>query len=333
MSPRRPTRRSVPVRRNPRGSRKEPDLSVRIGNLRLRNPVMVASGCFGYGEEIAAFYPLDRLGAVMTKGTTLEVRPGNPPVRMAETPAGMLNSIGLQNVGVERLVSEKIPFLRKAGVPAVVNINGRTVEEYARLAARLDGVPGVGALEINISCPNVKEGGIEFGSTPEGAARVVAAVRRATKHTLLAKLSPNVTDPVPVARACLEAGAEGLSAINTVVGLAVDAETRRPVLASGTGGLSGPAVKPIGLRVVHQVYRALKAPIVGMGGIMTGEDAVEYLLCGACAVAVGTANYLDPFAAVKVLEGIREYCVRHGVKRVTELVGALRTEAAAEECK
>jgi dihydroorotate dehydrogenase (NAD+) catalytic subunit len=299
-------------------------MAVEVGRLKMTNPVMVASGCFGYGEEISRFYPLSRLGAVMVKGTTLEPRPGNPPPRMAETPAGMLNAIGLQNVGVEAFLRDKLPLLVRAGVPCVVNINGRTVEEYVELARRLDGVPGVGALEVNISCPNVKEGGIEFGSTPEGASRVVSAVRKATTHTLITKLSPNVADVGVLARACVESGSDALSAINTLVGMAVDARTRRPILRNVTGGLSGPAVKPVGLRVVYQAARAVKVPIVGMGGIMTGEDAAEYLLAGATAVAVGTANYLDPHAALRVVEGLEDHLRGQKVKDVRELIGALK---------
>jgi dihydroorotate dehydrogenase (NAD+) catalytic subunit len=299
------------------------DTTVVIGKLRMVNPVMVASGCFGYGEEISKFYPLKSLGAIMVKGTTLEPRQGNLLPRMAETPSGMLNSIGLQNVGVDAFLKEKMPFLRKAGVPVVVNINGRTIEEYAELAARLDGQPGIGALEINISCPNVKEGGIEFGSNPEVAARVVSAVRKATRHTLITKLSPNVTSVKVIARACVEAGSDALSAINTVVGMAIDARTRRPMLRQVTGGLSGPAVKPIGLRVVYQVRQEVKVPIIGMGGIVTGEDAAEYMLAGATAVAVGTANYLEPLAALKVVEGLKQYMVEQKVGKVSSLIGAL----------
>lgn len=309
--------------RKPRQKAPTPRLVVTIGRLKMANPVMVASGCFGYGEEIARFYPLSRLGAVVVKGTTLEPRPGNPPPRMAETPAGMLNAIGLQNVGVEVFLKEKLPFLVKTRVPCVVNINGRTVDEYAELARRLDGVAGVGALEVNISCPNVKEGGIEFGSSPEGAARVVAAVRKATSHTLITKLSPNAADVRVVARACVEAGTDALSAINTLVGMAIDAKTRRPILRNVTGGLSGPAVKPVGLRVVYQLAQALKVPIVGMGGIVTGEDAAEYLLAGATAVAVGTANYLEPRAALKVVEGLEAFLREQGVSDVRKWVGAL----------
>jgi len=304
---------------------KKCDMSVVIGRLKMANPVMVASGCFGYGEEVNRFYPVNRLGAIMVKGTTLEPRPGNPPPRMAETPSGMLNAIGLQNVGVDAFLKVKLPFLRRVGVPCVVNINGRTVDEYAELARRLDGVPGIGALEVNISCPNVKEGGIEFGSSPEGATRVVEAVRKATRHTLITKLSPNSADVRVVARACVNAGSDALSAINTLVGIAVDAKTRRPVLRNVTGGLSGPAVKPVGLRVVWQVSQALKVPVVGMGGIVTGEDAAEYLIAGASAVAVGTANYLEPTAALKVVEGLEEFCREEGLGRVGDLVGTLKT--------
>lgn len=298
-------------------------MGVTIGKLKMVNPVMVASGCFGYGEEISKFYPLKRLGAIMVKGTTLEPRQGNLLPRMAETPSGMLNSIGLQNVGVEAFLKEKMPFLRKAGVPVVVNINGRTIEEYAELAARLDGQPGIGALEVNISCPNVKEGGIEFGSNPEMAARVVTAVRKATTHTLITKLSPNVTSVKVIARACVEAGSDALSAINTLVGMAIDAKTRKPLLRQVTGGLSGPAVKPIGLRVVYQIRQEVKVPIVGMGGIVTGEDAAEYMLAGASAVAVGTANYLEPRAALNVVEGLEKYMVEQKIRNVSSLVGGL----------
>jgi len=235
----------------------------------------------------------------------------------------MLNAIGLQNVGVDRFLSEKLPFLRKAGVPAVVNINGRSIDEYAELARRLDGHEGIGALEVNISCPNVKEGGIEFGSNPEMAARVVAAVRKSTSHTLITKLSPNNANVRIIARACVEAGSDALSAINTLVGMAIDVKTRRPVLKNVTGGLSGPAIKPVGLRVVYQIRQEVKVPIVGMGGIVTGEDAVEYLLAGATAVAVGTANYLEPFAALRVAEGIARYVRENGYSDVSQLTGAL----------
>ncbi len=307
----------------PKPKAKTPEMGVTIGKLKMANPVMVASGCFGYGEEISKFYPLKNLGAIMVKGTTLEPRQGNRLPRMAETPSGMLNSIGLQNVGVDAFLSEKLPFLRKAGVPVVVNINGRTIEEYAELAARLDGQPGIGALEVNISCPNVKEGGIEFGSNPEMAAKVVSAVRKATSHTLITKLSPNVTNVKIIARACVEAGSEALSAINTVVGMAIDAKTRKPMLRQVTGGLSGPAVKPIGLRVVYQVRQEVKVPIVGMGGIVTGEDAVEYLLAGATAVAVGTANYLEPLAALKVVQGLAQYMAENKVLKVQDLIGGM----------
>jgi dihydroorotate dehydrogenase (NAD+) catalytic subunit len=305
-----------------------PKMTVTLGRLVMKNPVMVASGCFGYGEEVSRFYPLDKLGAIVVKGTTLEPRPGNPPPRMAETASGMLNAIGLQNVGVDAFLKDKLPFIRKTGVPCVVNINGRKMEEYVELAKRLDGVPGVAALEVNISCPNVKEGGIEFGSTPEGANRIVSAIRKATRHTLITKLSPNVTDVRVIARACVDAGTDALSAINTVVGMAVDAKTRKPILRNVTGGLSGPAVKPIGLRVVYQVARAVKVPIVGMGGIVTGEDAAEYLLAGATAVSVGTANYLEPRAALHVVEQLEGFLKRQKVADVRELIGGLQVPPA-----
>jgi len=307
---------------------KAPQMSVTLGRLKMLNPVMVSSGCFGYGEEIDRFYPIQRLGAIVVKGTTLEPRPGNPPPRMAETHGGMLNAIGLQNVGLEAFLKDKLPFIRKTGVPCIVNINGRKMEEYVELAKRLDGVPGISALEINISCPNVKEGGIEFGSTPEGAGRVVSAVRKATKLTLITKLSPNVTDVRVIARACEDAGTDALSAINTVVGMAVDARSRRPVLHNVTGGLSGPAVKPVGLRVVYQVSKVVKVPIVGMGGIVTGEDAAEYLVAGATAVSVGTANYLEPKAALHVVEQLEAFLKSQKVSDVKELIGSLRVSPA-----
>jgi dihydroorotate dehydrogenase (NAD+) catalytic subunit len=305
-----------------------PRMAVVLGRLKMANPVMVSSGCFGYGEEISRFYPLNRLGAIVVKGTTLEPRSGNPPPRMAETPGGMLNAIGLQNVGVDVFLREKLPFIRKTGVPCIVNINGRKMEEYVELARRLEGVPGIGALEINISCPNVKEGGIEFGSTPEGAERVVSAVRKATRLTLITKLSPNVTDVKVIARACEAAGTDALSAINTVVGMAINARTRKPVIRNVTGGLSGPAVKPIGLRVVYQVAQAVKVPIVGMGGIVTGEDAAEYLLAGATAVSVGTANYLEPKAALHVVEQLESFLREQKVLNVRDLIGGLQVSKA-----
>jgi dihydroorotate dehydrogenase (NAD+) catalytic subunit len=247
---------------------------------------------------------------------------------MAETPGGMLNAIGLQNVGVDVFLRDKLPFIRQTGVPCIVNINGRKMEEYVELARRLDGVPGIAALEINISCPNVKEGGIEFGSTPEGAERVVSAVRKATRLTLITKLSPNVTDVRVIARACEAAGTDALSAINTVVGMAINARARKPVIRNITGGLSGPAVKPIGLRVVYQVAQAVKVPIVGMGGIVTGEDAVEYLLAGATAVSVGTANYLEPRAALHVVEQLEAFLKEQKVSYVQDLIGGLRVSNA-----
>jgi dihydroorotate dehydrogenase (NAD+) catalytic subunit len=311
-------------RPNPRPKTPAPKMAVTIGRLKMVNPVMVSSGCFGYGEEISRFYPLNRLGAIVVKGTTLEPRVGNPPPRMAETPGGMLNAIGLQNVGVDAFLRDKLPFIRKSGVPCIVNINGRKMEEYVELAKRLDGVPGIAALEINISCPNVKEGGIEFGSTPEGATRIVTAIRKATKHTLITKLSPNVTDVRVIARACVDAGTDALSAINTVVGMAINAKTRKPIIRNVTGGLSGPAVKPIGLRVVYQVAKAVKVPIVGMGGIVTGEDAAEYLLAGATAVSVGTANYLEPKAALHVVEQLEGFLREQRVSDVKELIGGLK---------
>jgi dihydroorotate dehydrogenase (NAD+) catalytic subunit len=285
---------------------------------------MVASGTFGYGQELADLVPLEALGALVVKGTTLHPRPGNPPPRIVETPSGMLNAIGLQNGGVHDLIEHKLPFLRSRGVPVIVNICGSTVEEFEALAETLDGVEGVAGLEVNISCPNVKEGGMEFCAHPALAGKVVAAVRARTRLPLLAKLSPNVTDIRSLARSVVEAGADAVSLVNTFVGMAIDVHTRRPKLATITGGLSGPAIRPIAVRMVWEVAQAVEVPIVGMGGIMTGEDAAEFLLAGATAVAVGTANLVNPRAALEVLEGLRRYLRDQGCRDVHEIIGGLR---------
>ncbi|GAC1362691.1 MAG: dihydroorotate dehydrogenase [Acidobacteriaceae bacterium] len=283
---------------------------------------MTASGTYGFGEEYSAFYPLSRLGALCVKGTTLHPRQGNPPPRIHETPGGMLNSIGLQNPGVDGVIEQKLSFLRDKDVPIIVNISGETVQEYVEIATRLDACGLVSALELNISCPNVAAGGRCFGMDARLTHEVVTAVRKVTDLTLISKLSPNVTDIVEIGRASMDAGADALSVINTVLGAAFDIRRRKPVLSRVVGGLSGPAIKPIALAAVWQVASAISAPIIGMGGIMTGDDAVEFLLAGATAVAVGTANFVTPTAAVDVIDGIRSYLLRHEIRDVRALVRA-----------
>ncbi len=306
------------------GQEMDLDLSVRVGPLTLRSPVVTASGTFASGREFADFVDIARLGAIVTKGVSLEPWPGNPSPRMAETPSGMLNSIGLQNPGVEAFIEHDLAFLRDAGVPVIVNISGHTVKEYAAVASRLTEAGGVAALEVNISCPNVDAGGMGFGTSCEAAALVTAAVRAATDLPVIVKLSPNVTDIVAIARSVVEAGADAVSLINTLLGMSIDVETRQPRLARGVGGLSGPAIRPVAVRMVHEVARHLDVPIVGMGGIMDAEDAIEFMLAGAHAVAVGTANFVDPRATSRILDGIVAYCRRHGVRSVSELTGAVR---------
>ena len=304
------------------------NLNMSLASLELRNPVMTASGTFAAGREYADFVDLARLGAVVTKGVSLEPWAGNASPRIAETPSGMLNAIGLQNPGVERFIERDLAWLATQDVPVVVNIAGHHLEEYAAVVGRLEDTGAVAAYEINVSCPNVDHGGMAFGTDPAMAAKVTSLVRRETARPVIVKLSPKVTDVVSVSSAVAEAGADAVSLINTLLGMSVDAETRRPRLARVVGGLSGPAVKPVALRMVWQVARALPGlPIVGMGGIMDGTDAVEFLLAGASAVAVGTANFVDPTSSVRVVDGIREYCVRHGVARVADLVGAMEAPA------
>ncbi len=303
----------------------KPDLRVKIGPLELRNPVLTASGTFGYAKEFEPFVNLNQLGGIIVKGISLEPRPGNPPPRIVETACGMLNAIGLENVGVDRFIREKMPYLRTLTAPLFVNILGDSVEEYRELASRLDEVPGISGMEINISCPNVKHGGVAFGASPEMAGAVTKAVRAATKLPLIVKLSPNVTDISLMAKAVEAEGADAVSLINTLIGMAINAETRRPRLANVIGGLSGPAVKPIALRMVWQTARAVSIPVIGIGGIGTAEDAVEFLLAGASAVQVGTANFYDPSAAEKIISGLEAYLQRHGEERISALIGALDT--------
>ncbi|MGA2400374.1 MAG: dihydroorotate dehydrogenase [Syntrophobacteraceae bacterium] len=302
-----------------------PGLAVQLGPLRLKNPVMSASGTFGYGEEYSSFFDPGRLGAVVVKGISLKPRAGNPPPRLVETPAGMINAIGLENVGVEMFLSVKLPFLRNLDVPVIVNIFGSTIEEYAELAARLDRVPGIAALEINVSCPNVKEGGMVFGTDPAMTARVVESVRRATSLPLITKLTPNVTSISEIAKAAEGAGSDIVSCINTVAAMAVDIFSRRPRLANIFGGLSGPAVKPVALRCVYEVSRAVKCPVIGIGGITNATDALEFLLIGAGAVQVGTANFINPGAAAEIIDGIERFLRVEGIPDIKSYIGSLDT--------
>jgi dihydroorotate dehydrogenase (NAD+) catalytic subunit len=301
------------------------DLTTHIGPLQLSSPVMTASGTFGYGEEYASMLDIDSLGAVVTKGVSLVPSPGNPPPRIVETPAGMLNAIGLQNIGVDALITEKIPFLLQFSAKIIVNFYGNTDDQYLQLARRLDAVDGVDALEANISCPNIKQGGITFGKDPLMAHRLVAQIRSATQRPLIVKLSPNVTDITAIASAVEEAGADALSLINTFTGMAVDIETRRPALANVTGGLSGPAIRPIALRMVWETVQAVSVPVIGIGGIMNAEDALSFLIVGARAVQVGTGLFVNPRAPVDIGRGIAAYLHKHGLRNPDEIIGSLDT--------
>jgi dihydroorotate dehydrogenase (NAD+) catalytic subunit len=307
------------------------DLAVRIGSLELRNPLIAASGCFGYGVEYAGAVDLSTLGGVAVKGLFLAEREGHPPPRIVETPAGMLNAIGLQGIGVHRFVSEKLPELRRLGATTIVNICGSTIEEYCEVARVLSDAEGVGALEINISCPNIKEGGIQFGCSLTGTYDVVHAVRQVTPLPIIPKLTPNVTDVASFARAAAEGGADAVSLVNTFLAMAIDVETRRPKLSNGVGGLSGPAIRPIAVRMVWECHQAVKLPILGMGGIASVEDALEFIIAGATAVQVGTANFVQPFLWSTLVDGIGEYLDRHGIARVRDLVGTLRLGTEAPE--
>jgi dihydroorotate dehydrogenase (NAD+) catalytic subunit len=301
-----------------------PDLSARVGSVVLKNPVMSASGTFGYGLEFTPFYDISRLGAVIVKGLSLLPTPGNAPQRIVETPAGMLNAIGLQNIGVERFVRDVVPRLADAGATFAANIYGRTVEEYEEVARRLSEVETLAAIELNASCPNVKEGGIAFGSSPAGLETLTRRVRRATAKPLWVKLSPNVSDIASVARAAEGAGADAVTLINTLVGMAVDCRARRPRLSNVTGGLSGPAIRPVALRMVWEACKAVKIPVIGIGGIQTAEDALEFLLVGAAAVQVGTANFRNPNACVEIVDGIAAFFLRERLTRLDEYRGTLR---------
>ena len=299
------------------------DLSVQIGSLRLANPFMAASGCFGYGVEYAGAVDLTSIGAVVSKGLFIKPREGHPPERIVETPAGMLNAIGLQGIGVHRYIKEKLPELRRIGATNVVNICGSTLDEYVELARILSDAEGVHGLEVNISCPNIKEGGITFGCSLHGTFDVVSAVKKATHLPVMPKLTPNVTDVASIAKAAEDAGADAVSLVNTFLAMAIDIETRRPKLSNIVGGLSGPAIRPIAMRMVYECRRAVKIPIVGMGGIANADDALEFIIAGATAVQVGTANFVDPFIWNKLTGGLRDYMQRHRIERVADLVGSI----------
>ena len=298
-------------------------LNTKIGSLELKNPVMTASGTFGYGTEYADFMDINRLGAIIEKGTTLNPRQGNPYPRMAETPSGMLNAVGLQNKGVDYFVDHIYPEVRKFQTNVIVNVSGSSIEDYAQCASIINTLDDIPAIELNISCPNVKQGGMAFGVKPESAAQVVSAVRKAYDKTLIVKLSPNVTDITEIARAVECAGADSVSLINTMLGMAIDAEKRKPILSTITGGMSGPAVKPVALRMVWQTAKAVKIPVIGLGGICSATDAIEFLLAGASAIQIGTANFIDPSISEKVVDGIADYLERHGFASVQDIIGAL----------
>ncbi|WP_315349896.1 dihydroorotate dehydrogenase [Prevotella melaninogenica] len=299
------------------------DLSVKINDLQLKNPVMTASGTFGYGLEFADFVPLEEIGGIIVKGTTLEPREGNDYPRMVETPQGMLNCVGLQNKGVDYFIKHIYPQIKDIDTNMIVNVSGNSPDTYAETAEKLDALEGIPAIEVNISCPNVKEGGMSFGVTCSGAASIVKAVRQHYHKTMIVKLSPNVTDIASIARACEDEGADSVSLINTLMGMAIDIERRRPKLSIRTGGLSGPAVKPVAVRMVNDVAKAVKIPVIGLGGISTAEDAIEFLMAGATAIQIGTANFLDPQVTIKVRDGINDWLDRHGCKAVTEIINCL----------
>ena len=298
-------------------------LAVKIHNLSLKNPVMTASGTFGYGEEFADFVDLERLGGFIVKGTTGSHREGNPYPRMAETPAGMLNAVGLQNGGVEKFCSEVYHRIKHLDTNVIVNVSGHSIEEYCSVAEQIDELEHIPAIELNISCPNVKQGGMTFGVDPVQAARVVSEVRKVYHKTLIVKLTPNVTSIVDIAKAVEGAGADSVSLINTLLGMAIDVERQRPYLSTITGGLSGPAVKPVAVRMVWQVAHAVQIPVIGLGGISTAADALEFLMAGAKAIQVGTANFVDPAVTMKIIDGLEDYCNRHGIKDINDIIGII----------
>lgn len=305
---------------------KSVDLSTTIGSMKLKNPVMTASGTFGYGKEFRHLVNLDTIGAIIVKGISYEPRPGNPPPRVFETPCGMLNAIGLENVGVEKFISEKLPFLREIGSTNIVNILGDSIDDYARLASRLSGISGIDALEVNISCPNVKKGGVAFGTIPDMAAAVTRSVKKATDLPVIVKLSPNVTDVTEIALAVEHGGADAVSLINTLIGMAIDIRSKKPRLANIIGGLSGPAVRPVALRMVWQVARKVSIPVIGIGGIDCAENALEFFLAGASAVQIGTANFYDPSATEKIVSGIEKYLLEQGLSSIVDIIGKVQIE-------
>jgi len=307
------------------------DLSVRIGNLTLKNPLIAASGCFGYGVEYADVVDLSSLGAIVSKGLFLNAREGHPAPRIVETPAGMVNAIGLQGIGVHRFVDEKLPELRARRATVIVNVCGTTLDEYVEVSRILSEAEGVAALELNISCPNIKEGGIQFGCSLHGTFDVVSAVRKVTTLPIVPKLTPNVSDVASFARAAEEAGADAVSLVNTFLAMVIDVETRRPKISNVVGGLSGPAIRPIAVRMIYECRQTVKIPILGMGGIADARDALEFIIAGANAVQVGTANFVDPFIWTKVIDGIGDYLTRHNVPRVADLVGTVDTQAKDKE--
>ena len=299
------------------------NLGVNIGGLNLKNPVLTASGTFGYGEEFADFIDLNRLGGFIIKGTTINHREGNPYPRMAETPSGMLNAVGLQNKGVDYFIENIYPRIKDVDSHVIVNVSGATIDDYVAVCEKLAPLDKINAIEINISCPNVKQGGMAFGTTCEGAAQVTKAVRKAFPKTVIIKLSPNVTDITEIARAVEAEGADSVSLINTLLGMAIDVERQRPYLSTITGGLSGPAVRPVAVRMVWQVAKTVNIPVIGLGGIMNGRDAIEFMLAGASAIQVGTANFVDPSVTMKIIDYMEDYCLRHGVKDINEIVGMI----------
>jgi len=304
----------------------KPDLRVELGGIELKNPVMTASGTFGYASEFKEFVDLNRLGGIIVKGLSLTPTPGNPPPRIVETAGGMLNAIGLENVGFEAFVEKKLPFFDEIDPPVFVNIYGKSVDEYIELASRLDTFPGVSGLEVNISCPNVEHGGMAFGVDPDTAGRLVEGVRKSTGKHVMVKLSPNVTDVTPIAKSVENAGADSISLINTLTGMAIDIETRRPKLANITGGLSGPAIKPVTVRMVWQVANCVRIPVVGVGGIMNEKDALEFFIAGASAVQIGTANFVNPGASINVLDGIEVFLAERNISKLTDIIGSFTTE-------
>lgn len=302
-----------------------PNLTVDIAGIKLKNPVMPASGTFGYGEEYAPYFDLGRLGAIVTKGLSLNPKAGNPTPRIAETTSGMLNAIGLQNIGIDAFIEKKAPFYQGIDTPVIANFFGNTLEEYGEVARKLNDVPEVTAVELNISCPNVKQGGIVFGTDPLAARQVVSLVRKALCKPLIVKLTPNVTDITVIARAVEEAGADAISCINTLTGMAIDIRTRQPKIANRTGGLSGPAIRPVAVRMTHQVAQAVKIPVIGIGGITCAEDALEFLIAGATAVQVGTANFIDPAAMMAVIDGLEKFLLEEGLDDIRQVIGSLKS--------